>query len=64
MRREDLDSESVPHNPLLFRILHRMNPVEQFDSSIRRICDAGEEQAVYAGRSRRLVSAESRGPLT
>lgn len=37
MREEDLGIKSVPRNPLLFGLFHRMNLVEQIGSGIRRI---------------------------
>lgn len=37
MREEDLGVKSVPRNPLLFGILHRMDLVEKIGSGIRRI---------------------------
>ena len=37
MREEDLGIKSVPRNPLLFGMFHRMGMVEQIGSGIRRI---------------------------
>ena len=50
MREEDLGIRSVPRNPLLFGMFHRMEMVEQIGSGIRRIrqeCrDYGVEEPV------------------
>ena len=50
MREEDLGIRSVPRNPLLFGMFHRMGMVEQIGSGIRRIrqeCrDYGVEEPV------------------
>lgn len=50
MREEDLGIKSVPRNPLLFGMFHRMGMVEQIGSGIRRIrqeCrDYGVEEPV------------------
>ena len=43
MREQYLGSRSVPRNPLLFSMLHRMKLVEQIGSGIRRIHDASTE---------------------
>ena len=37
MREEDLGSKSLPRNPLLFSILHRMGVVEKIGSGIQRV---------------------------
>jgi len=37
MTKEDLGNKSVPRNPLLFSVLHRMDAVEHIGSGIRRI---------------------------
>ena len=48
MREEALGIRSVPRNPLLFGMFHRMGMVEQIGSGIRRIrqecCDYGVEE--------------------
>ena len=42
----DLGVKSVPRNPLLFGILHRMEAVERIGSGIRRIRDLCREQGL------------------
>ena len=37
MTEADLGTKSVPRNRLLFRLLHRMDAVEEIGSGIRRI---------------------------
>jgi ATP-dependent DNA helicase RecG len=43
MRREDLGTKSLPRNPLLFNLLHRMHIVENIGSGYKRIHDAVAE---------------------
>jgi ATP-dependent DNA helicase RecG len=46
MREEDLGVKSVPRNPLLFGIFHRMDLVEHIGSGIRRIRDLCRDYGV------------------
>ena len=46
MTEADLGIKSVPRNPLLFGILHRMEAVEKIGSGIRRIRDLCQEHGV------------------
>ena len=46
MTESDLGSGSIPRNPLLFSILHRMNAVEHIGSGIARIRDLCREHGV------------------
>ena len=46
MREADLCIKSIPRNPLLFCILHRMEAVERIGSGIRRIRDLCREYGV------------------
>jgi ATP-dependent DNA helicase RecG len=46
MREEDLGVKSVPRNPLLFGIFHRMDLVEHIGSGIRRIRDRCRDYGV------------------
>ena len=46
MTEVDLGIKSVPRNPLLFGILHRMEAVEKIGSGIRRIRDLCQEHGV------------------
>ena len=46
MTAADLGIKSVPRNPLLFGILHRMEAVEKIGSGIRRIRDLCQEHGV------------------
>jgi len=48
MTEAELGAKSVPRNPLLFRILHRMDAVEHIGSGIRRIRDLCREWGVAA----------------
>ena len=46
MTEADLGIKSIPRNPLLFGILHRMEAVERIGSGIRRIRDLCREHGV------------------
>ena len=46
MTEADLGLKSIPRNPLLFGILHRMEAVEKIGSGIRRIRDLCREHGV------------------
>ena len=46
MTEADLGIKSIPRNPLLFGILHRMDAVERIGSGIRRIRDLCREHGV------------------
>ena len=46
MREADLGVKSMPRNPLLFGMLHRMDVVEKIGSGIRRIRELCREQGV------------------
>ena len=46
MTEADLGVKSIPRNPLLFGILHRMEAVERIGSGIRRIRDLCREHGV------------------
>ncbi len=46
MTEADLGSKSIPRNPLLFAILHRMNAVEHIGSGIKRIRSLCREYGV------------------
>ena len=46
MTEADLGIKSIPRNPLLFGILHRMEAVERIGSGIRRIRDLCREQGL------------------
>jgi len=46
MTEADLGTKSVPRNRLLFRLLHRMDPVEEIGSGIRRIRELCREHGV------------------
>ena len=46
MTEADLGIKSVPRNPLLFGMLHRMEAVEKIGSGIRRIRDLCREHGV------------------
>ena len=48
MREEDLGMKSVPRNPLLFGMLHRMGLVEQVGSGIRRMLQLCRDYGVTA----------------
>ena len=50
MTEADLGTKSVPRNRLLFRVLHRMDAVEEIGSGIRRIRDLCREYGVAAPR--------------
>ncbi len=73
MREEDLGIRSVPRNPLLFGMFHRMGMVEQIGSGIRRIrqeCrDYGVEEPVIEVSDNWVVTTfkrqvEHNGPIT
>lgn len=73
MREEDLGIRSVPRNPLLFGMFHRMGMVEQIGSGIRRIrqeCrDYGVEEPVIEVSDNWVVTTfkrqvEYNGPIT
>ena len=46
MTEADLGVKSIPRNPLLFGVLHRMEAVERIGSGIRRIRDLCREHGV------------------
>ncbi len=46
MRKEDLGIKSIPRNPLLFGMFHRMKLVEQIGSGVKRIRELCEEYGV------------------
>lgn len=46
MNRADLGAKSLPRNPLLFSMLHRMGVVEDIGSGIRQILDRCREHGV------------------
>ena len=46
MTEADLGVKSIPRNPLLFGILHRMDAVERIGSGIRRIWDLCREHGL------------------
>ena len=46
MTEADLGVKSIPRNPMLFGILHRMKAVERIGSGIRRIRDLCREQGL------------------
>lgn len=46
MTKADLEAKSLPRNPLLFSMLHRMGVVEHIGSGIRRILDGCKEHGV------------------
>ncbi len=48
MTEADLGIKSIPRNPLLFNILHRMDAVENIGSGIRRIRDLCRDYGVAA----------------
>ena len=77
MTEADLGIKSIPRNPLLFGILHRMEAVERIGSGIRRIRDLCREHGVAeplievpvcvrrrTGRSDSWVTTTFRRPVT
>ncbi len=77
MTEADLGVKSIPRNPLLFGILHRMDAVERIGSGIRRIRDLCREHGVAeplievpvcvrrrTGRSDSWVTTTFRRPVT
>ena len=77
MTEADLGIKSIPRNPLLFGVLHRMEAVERIGSGIRRIRDLCREHGVAeplievpvcvrrrTGRSDSWVTTTFRRPVT